>query len=46
MYQQVMNKLGTLERKHACLWTECQRCQESLHDDVLCSKYVTLPTWS
>lgn len=26
-----------MEEKFARLWTECQRCQGSLHEEVLCS---------
>jgi DNA polymerase delta subunit 1 len=32
-----MNQLEGLEIKYARLWTQCQRCQGSLHQDVLCT---------
>ena len=32
--------LNTLEERFARLWTQCQRCQGSLHEDVLCTRYV------
>lgn len=31
-----------LEEKFSRLWTECQRCQGSLHQEVICSKLVAL----
>jgi len=30
-----------LEEKFSRLWTECQRCQGSLHQEVICSKLVS-----
>ncbi|XP_053625306.1 DNA polymerase delta catalytic subunit [Plodia interpunctella] len=30
-------KLRQLQEKFSRLWTECQRCQESLHEEVLCT---------
>ncbi|CAG0913322.1 unnamed protein product [Notodromas monacha] len=30
-------KMAELEEKFSRLWAECQRCQDSLHDDVLCT---------
>lgn len=32
--------MSSLEEKFSRLWTECQRCQGSLHEDVLCTKLV------
>ncbi|KAL8429124.1 hypothetical protein Efla_003177 [Eimeria flavescens] len=29
-------QMSVLEKEHADLWTECQRCQGSLHQDVIC----------
>ena len=29
--------MNYLENKFSRLWTECQRCQGSLHQEVLCS---------
>lgn len=31
--------LNTLEERFSRLWTQCQRCQGSLHEDVLCTRY-------
>lgn len=39
------NELQTqhkLEEKFSRLWAECQRCQGSLHQEVICSKLVVL----
>lgn len=32
--------LNTLEERFSRLWTQCQRCQGSLHEDVLCTRYI------
>lgn len=32
--------LSALEEKFSRLWTQCQRCQGSLHEDVLCTRCV------
>lgn len=32
-----MKHLNTLETKFARLWTQCQRCSGSLHEEVLCT---------
>jgi DNA polymerase delta subunit 1 len=37
LYQKEIAKLGVLEKRFSRLWSECQRCQGSLHQDVLCS---------
>lgn len=37
LYQQALGQLSELEVKFGKLWTECQRCQGSLHQDVLCT---------
>ncbi|GAB6033248.1 DNA polymerase delta catalytic subunit [Chamberlinius hualienensis] len=37
IYQKEMLQLCSLEEKFAQLWTQCQRCQGSLHEDVLCT---------
>ncbi|XP_062512601.1 DNA polymerase delta catalytic subunit-like [Corticium candelabrum] len=37
LYQKEMGHLNALEEKFARLWTQCQRCQGSLHQDVLCT---------
>lgn len=31
--------LNTLEERFSRLWTQCQRCQGSLHEDVLCTRW-------
>eukprot|EP00054_Salpingoeca_dolichothecata_P028788 m.221503 g.221503 ORF g.221503 m.221503 type:complete len:1095 (-) comp26313_c0_seq5:63-3347(-) len=36
-YQKEVSKLTELETKFARLWSQCQRCQGSLHQDVLCT---------
>lgn len=38
LYQKEISQLGTLETKFSQLWTQCQRCQGSLHEDVLCTR--------
>ncbi|XP_030053826.1 DNA polymerase delta catalytic subunit isoform X1 [Microcaecilia unicolor] len=37
LYQKEISHLGLLEEKFSRLWTQCQRCQGSLHEDVLCT---------
>ena len=37
LYQKQLGKLGELEVKFGRLWTQCQRCQGSLHNEVICS---------
>ena len=39
IYQREMVHLSNLEDKFSRLWTQCQRCQGSLHEDVLCTRY-------
>ncbi len=34
-----MEKLTALEQKFSRLWSQCQRCQGSLHQDVLCTRF-------
>ncbi|CAL7945239.1 unnamed protein product [Xylocopa violacea] len=36
-YQTELNHGRKLEEKYCRLWTECQRCQGSLHQEVLCT---------
>jgi len=36
-YQREVGQLFALEEKFNRLWTECQRCQGSLNEDILCS---------
>jgi DNA polymerase delta subunit 1 len=37
LYIDSLHKVNELEEKFARLWTQCQRCQGSLHQDVLCT---------
>ncbi|KAI9472165.1 MAG: DNA polymerase family B-domain-containing protein [Benjaminiella poitrasii] len=37
LYQHQLDVVNRLEVKFSRLWTQCQRCQESLHQDVICS---------
>eukprot|EP00794_Sanderia_malayensis_P008104 gene8104-8972_t len=37
IFQKEMSLLSSLEEKFSRLWTQCQRCQGSLHEDVLCT---------
>jgi DNA polymerase delta subunit 1 len=37
LYQEEVSQLRILEENFGRLWTECQRCQGSLHEEVLCS---------
>ncbi|CDK26494.1 unnamed protein product [Kuraishia capsulata CBS 1993] len=37
LYGEALATMSALEEQFAKLWTECQRCQGSLHQEVLCS---------
>ncbi|ORX48063.1 hypothetical protein DM01DRAFT_1377023 [Hesseltinella vesiculosa] len=37
LYKKNVDAVSELEVKFSRLWTQCQRCQESLHQDVICS---------
>jgi DNA polymerase delta subunit 1 len=37
VYARALSGANALERQFARLWSQCQRCQGSLHDDVLCT---------
>jgi DNA polymerase delta subunit 1 len=37
IYQKEMVQMSLLEEKFSRLWTQCQRCQGNLHEDVLCT---------
>uniref|UniRef100_A0A665UXV3 DNA polymerase delta catalytic subunit n=1 Tax=Echeneis naucrates TaxID=173247 RepID=A0A665UXV3_ECHNA len=37
LYQKEIFHLSALEERFSRLWTQCQRCQGSLHEDVLCT---------
>ncbi len=36
IYQRSVVSVNDLEAQFSALWTQCQRCQGSLHQDVLC----------
>ena len=38
LYQQELSTQCELETRFARLWTECQRCQGSLHEEILCTR--------
>lgn len=40
LYQLELTHQRSLEDKFCRLWTECQRCQGSLHEEVLCTRYA------
>ena len=42
--QKALNTVNDLERDFNRLWTQCQRCQGSLHQDVLCTR-ATVPSF-
>ncbi|KAI6871189.1 hypothetical protein KC318_g15430, partial [Hortaea werneckii] len=37
LYQRSLSKQSELEVRFARLWTQCQRCQGSMHNEVICS---------
>jgi DNA polymerase delta subunit 1 len=37
IYARILAKRNNFERLYARVWTQCQRCQGSLHQDVLCT---------
>jgi DNA polymerase delta subunit 1 len=37
LYTKQVNKVGDMEIRFGRLWTQCQRCQGSMHSEVLCS---------
>ncbi|KAF7193604.1 DNA polymerase delta catalytic subunit [Pseudocercospora fuligena] len=37
LYQRSLTKTAELEVRFARLWTQCQRCQGSMHNEVICS---------
>ena len=37
IYQKQVSQLSALEDKFSRLWTQCQRCQGSRHEEVLCT---------
>lgn len=36
-YQKHISEISVMEDRFARLWTQCQRCQGSLHEEVLCT---------
>jgi DNA polymerase delta subunit 1 len=37
LYQKTLSKVSELEVRFSRLWTQCQRCQGSIHCEVICS---------
>jgi DNA polymerase delta subunit 1 len=37
LYTRALGSVGALESQFGALWAQCQRCQGSLHQDVLCT---------
>jgi DNA polymerase delta subunit 1 len=37
LYQKTLSKVSDLEVRFGRLWTQCQRCQGSMHCEVICS---------
>jgi DNA polymerase delta subunit 1 len=37
IYQKKISQFSVLEERFSRLWTQCQRCQGSLHEEVLCT---------
>ncbi|MCJ1311180.1 DNA-directed DNA polymerase delta [Agyrium rufum] len=37
LYQRTLSKVSDLEMRFGRLWTQCQRCQGSMHCEVICS---------
>lgn len=37
LYQKSLGKVAEMEVRFARLWTQCQRCQGSMHNEVICS---------
>ena len=44
IYARILAKRNNFERLYARVWTQCQRCQGSLHQDVLCTRCAMQPT--
>ena len=38
IYQAEITCHAAFEREFCYLWTQCQRCQGSLHEDILCTR--------
>ena len=37
LYQVEISKHSSIEEKFSRLWSQCQRCQGSLHENVICT---------
>ena len=37
IYQKHISEISVMEDRFSRLWTQCQRCQGSLHEEVLCT---------
>lgn len=37
LYDRTLNRVSDLEVRFGRLWTQCQRCQGSMHNEVICS---------
>ncbi|XP_050736166.1 DNA polymerase delta catalytic subunit-like isoform X2 [Eriocheir sinensis] len=37
VYMKQTNALGAMEQKFSELWTQCQKCQGSIHEEVICT---------
>ena len=37
LYQREAGHLRGLEERFSRLWTQCQTCQESLHEEIICT---------
>jgi len=42
LFQKEIAQLNVLEEKFTRLWTQCQRCQGSLHEDILCTRLAVI----
>jgi len=38
IYVKEVGKLSEFQVKYNRLWTQCQRCQGSVHEDILCTR--------
>lgn len=39
LYLNALYKSNVLQRQYSDLWTQCQRCQGSLYQEILCNNY-------
>lgn len=40
LYMSQLGKYRALENQFSQLWSQCQRCQGSLHEEVICTRLV------